>query len=53
MKFLACLLLAICVFLYVLAISFIQHFAPMWLDIIVYILGLSLGIYILTEVGRE
>ena len=53
MKFLACLLLAIGIRIYIAVLGFITHFTPWWVDIIVSVSAMALAIHFFTEVGRK
>lgn len=53
MRFLACLFLAIIICAYIILLNVICSLLPIWLSVIVYVFGVALGIYLLTEVGRK
>jgi hypothetical protein len=53
MRFLACLILTIMILVYWFVINLLSSLLPLWLGPIVYTLGLAIGMYLLTGVGRE
>jgi hypothetical protein len=53
MRFLACLILTIMILVYWFILDLLSSLLPLWLGGIVFTLGLAIGIYLLTGVGRK
>lgn len=53
MRFLACLIISIMLIAYYVVLNWLSCLLPLWLGLIVYVLGFALAIYLLTGVGRK
>jgi hypothetical protein len=53
MKFLACLILAICIYTYYSFAKLLIFFLPQWLGVVIWVLAVATAIYVLTEVATK